>query len=143
MIEIDFFGSAGPRSAARREKMISDFVPDPVLREDFLSYGQTYYDNPDYGVGYGGYNYDGRYGPSVEKVIDYYRLARGARVLEIGCAKGFILYEFFKRGMAVSGIDLSAYAVEHAVPEVRPFIVQGSCEKLPWEDDVVAAIDKL
>ncbi len=37
--------------------------------------------------------------------------------------------------MNVSGIDISSYAVSSAIEDVRPFIVEGSCESLPWEDD--------
>lgn len=135
MIEIDFFGSSKPRSAVDRAELIARFVPDPAKRTDFVNYGYNYWDNPEYGVGYGGYNYDGRYGDCADRMIDYYHLSPGDRVLEIGCAKGFVLYEFHKRGMAVSGIDLSVYAVENAMADVKPHIVQGSCETLPWPDN--------
>jgi len=135
MIEIDFFGSSGPRSSRDRREKIAKFVPDPVKRANFVQYGYNYYDDGDYGVGYGGYRYDGRYAESVEKMIGYYRLPAGAAVLEIGCAKGFVLVEFHKRGMKVAGIDISAYAIENAVPEIKPYLVEGSCETLPWEAD--------
>jgi SAM-dependent methyltransferase len=133
--EIDFFSSSGPRSATERERKIAAFVPDAAKRSDFLSYGSTYYDGADYGVGYGVYRYDGRYGSSVEKIIAHYKLSAGAKILEIGCAKGFILYEFWKRGMAVAGMDISGYAVANAIDAVRPFIAQGSCERVPWDSD--------
>lgn len=135
MTEIDFFGSSKPRSADERARLIERFVPDPAKRVDFLNYGYNYWDNPDYGVGYGGYSYDGRYGECADRMIGHYQLKPEATVLEIGCAKGFVLFEFFKRGMSVSGIDLSTYAIEHAMPDVKPFIVHGSCEALPWPDD--------
>lgn len=133
--EIDFFGSSGPRSAEERKRKIEAFVPDPAKRKDFIAYGRHYWDDEQYGVGYGGYRYDGRYAGCVDRMIAHYGLPIGSSVLEIGCAKGFILFEFFKRGMKVAGIDLSAYAVENAVPEVKPFIVNGSCERLPWPAD--------
>ncbi len=133
--EIDFFGSSGPRNAQDRKERISKFVPDPSKRDNFTSYGYTYYDDESYGVGYGGYHYDGRYGSCADKMIEHYGLSLNSRVLEIGCAKGFILCEFHKKGMDVSGIDLSSYAIENAVPEVRELIVQGSCEELPWESN--------
>jgi SAM-dependent methyltransferase len=134
MEEIDFFGSSKPRSANERESLIKRFVPDPVMREDFINYGFNYWDNPEYGVGYGGYIYDGRYAGSADRMIQYYGLREGDEVLEIGCSKGHVLVEFLKRGILVSGIDLSSYAVENAVSEVRPHIVHGSCETLPWKD---------
>lgn len=133
--EIDFFGSSRPRSAEERKRKIGAFVPDPTKRKDFIAYGHHYFDDEEYGVGYGGYRYDGRYGGCVDRMIAHYGLGVGSSVLEIGCAKGFILYEFFKRGMKVAGIDLSAYATANAIPEVKPFIVNGSCEHLPWPSD--------
>ena len=132
MDEIDFFGSSGPRSAEERKRKILAFVPDQDKRVDFVAYGQHYFDDPEYGVGYGGYRYDGRYADCVFRMIEHYGLRGGSSVLEVGCAKGFILVEFLKRGLDVAGIDLSAYAVANAVDEVKPFIVNGSCERLPW-----------
>lgn len=132
MQEIDFFGSSGPRSSEERKKKIEQFRPDLEKRKDFIAYGKHYYDDADYGVGYGGYRYDGRYAGSAAKMIAHYGLQPGASVLEMGCAKGFVLVEFLKQGMKVAGIDLSDYAIEHAVPEVKPFLRAGSATSLPW-----------
>lgn len=132
MDEIDFFGASKPRSAEDRKRRIESFVPDPAKRDDFVAYGKHYFDDETYGVGYGGYRYDGRYAGSVDKMIAHYGLKPGASVLEMGCAKGFVLVEFQKRGMNVAGIDLSTYAVENAVPEVKPYLVNGSADRLPW-----------
>lgn len=134
MQEIDFFGSSGPRSSEERRKKIEQFRPDPEKRKDFVAYGKHYYDDAEYGVGYGGYKYDGRYAGSAAKMIAHYGLKPGASVLEMGCAKGFVLVEFLKQNMNVAGIDLSEYAVQNAVPEVKPFLRAGSATKLPWPD---------
>src|SRR3546814_9791901 len=40
--------------------------------------------------GYGGYRYDGRWVPVAHRLIDHYGLRPGDRVLDIGCAKGFL-----------------------------------------------------
>lgn len=51
-------------------------------------FGELYFDGPrEYG--YGGYQYDGRWKPVAEDIISHFGLARGDRVLDIGCAKGF------------------------------------------------------
>lgn len=130
----NFFIKAEARSALDREKKIAKFSPKPSKRGDFKRYGYEYFDSVDYGVGYGGYHYDGRYEKSVSDIIHNLNLSPGSRILEIGCAKGFILYEFYKHGMNVSGIDVSKYAISNAKPEIKPFLVQGSCEQLPWSD---------
>ena len=134
MTEIDFFSSSAPRSAHARKAKIARFVFDPTKRADFIAYGHAYFDDPDYGVGYGSYRYDGRYADSARRMIEFYKLAPGSKVLEIGCAKGFVLYEFLKHGMEVNGIDLSAYAVANALPEVRNRVAVGSAHRLPWDD---------
>lgn len=135
MIEVDFFGSTPGRSPSEREALIEQFAPAPKDNSNFLGYGYDYYDNPDYGVGYGGYHYDGRYGESVAEMISHYGLAPNSVVLELGCAKGFVLTEFKKRGMEVRGIDVSAYATDNAVPDVKPYITHGSCDSLDFDSD--------
>ena len=133
--EINFFEPFNLRSSSERKRKIRDFVPNQSKREDFQKYGYSYFDDINYGVGYGGYHYDGRYAECVNKIINYYKLKPGVSVLEIGCAKGFLIYEFYKKGMSIAGIDLSSYAVKNALAETKQFLVQGSCEQLPWKTD--------
>jgi SAM-dependent methyltransferase len=86
--------------------------------------------------GYGGYRYDGRWRPIAEDIARHYRLAPGQRVLDVGCGKAFLLYELTLAvpGLEVAGLDISAYALTHARPEVRPMLVEGTCTALPWPD---------
>ena len=135
ILEINFFESFNLRSSSERKTKIKNFVPNLSKRADFQKYGFSYFDDVDYGVGYGGYQYDGRYAECVNKMIEYYNLTKGDSILEIGCAKGFLIYEFYKKGMNIAGIDLSNYAVKNAVKETKQFLVQGSCEQLPWKAD--------
>lgn len=86
--------------------------------------------------GYGGYRYDGRWRPIAERMAQHYGLKPGMRVLDVGCGKGFLLYEFTQAvpGISVAGIDVSSYAVENAKEEVRSGLQVGSASKLPFED---------
>ena len=61
MIEIDFFGTSGARAIEERRQKVGTFIPNSEIRSDFMGFGYDYFDNADYGVGYGGYFYDGRY----------------------------------------------------------------------------------
>ena len=97
MSDTKFFSTTGLRSIRERREKIANFIPNPSKRIDFLGYGYNYYDNADYGVGYGGYYYDGRYADSVTKMITHYGLKPEDKVLEIGCAKGFVLCEFLNQ----------------------------------------------
>lgn len=98
-------------------------------------FGSDYWDG-ERQYGYGGYRYDGRWRPVAERMAAHYDLRPGQRILDIGCGKGFLLYEFTQvvPGLQVQGLDISAYAVENAKEEVKPFLEVGDCRSLPHAD---------
>jgi SAM-dependent methyltransferase len=98
-------------------------------------FGADYWDG-ERRYGYGGYRYDGRWRPLAEKLAAHYGLKPGDRLLDIGCGKGYLLYEFIQvvPGLTVAGIDISAYGIEQAKEEIQPFLQVGDCRKLPYED---------
>ena len=108
-------------------------------------YGQMYFDGPrEYG--YGGYKYDGRWVPVAKDIISHYNLKPGHRVLDIGCAKGFLVKDLLSEcpGLDVYGLDISEYALLNCEPEVIGRLHLGSAEKLPFPDnsfDCVLAIN--
>ena len=87
--------------------------------------------------GYGGYRYDGRWNVVAKKIIEYYGINSRSKVLDIGCGKGYLLYEIKKEmpGITISGIDISQYAIENAKDEIKPFIQQGKAQVLPFSDN--------
>lgn len=99
-------------------------------------FGADYWDG-ERRFGYGGYRYDGRHRPLAQRLAELYGLRAGQRVLDIGCGKGFLLYDLMQvvPGIEVCGIDISAYAIEHAKDEIRPFVQVGSAQALPFEAD--------
>jgi protein-L-isoaspartate(D-aspartate) O-methyltransferase len=110
-------------------------------------FGFDYWDG-DRRYGYGGYHYDGRWESVARKMIDYYNLKAGDSVLDVGCGKGFLLYEFKKLipDLCVCGIDISSYALEKSKTEIRPFLQEGSAANLPFADnsfDLVYSITTL
>jgi len=88
--------------------------------------------------GYGGYSYHPRFWTeTVKRFQEHYRLAEDASVLDVGCAKGFMLHDF-KRvfpGMTVTGLDISEYAIENAIEDMKPFVRVGNARDLPYADD--------
>jgi SAM-dependent methyltransferase len=110
-------------------------------------FGAEYWDG-ERRYGYGGYRYDGRWRPLAERLAARYGLRAGSRVLDVGCGKGYLLYELTQAvpGLAVRGLDVSAYALAHAKEEVRPFLDCGSARELPYPDasfDLVVSLGTL
>ena len=96
--------------------------------------------------GYGGYRYDGRWQAVVKRMIECYGLTGGESVLDIGSGKGFLLHDFRELlpGVRVAGMDVSSYALEHAMEDVKPFLRQANATSVPFPDqsfDVVISIN--
>lgn len=99
-------------------------------------------------IGYGGFRYDGRWAAVAQKLAAHYQLEAGQTVLDIGCGKGFLLYDLMQTvpGLNVVGLDISQYAIDHAKEEVKPFLKQGNAAKLPFPDhsfDLILSINTL
>jgi len=122
--------------------------PKAKAAELAKQWGYDYWDG-DRRINYGGYKYiPGRWAPVAKLMIEHYGLKPGSKVLDIGCGKGFQIFELTQvlPGLEVRGIDLSSYAIEHAHPEVKHLIDHGSAAKLPYPDksfDLVFSINTL
>jgi SAM-dependent methyltransferase len=100
-------------------------------------FGKEYFDG-DRLYGYGGYYYHPRFWKAtVKRFRDYYQLAEDASILDVGCAKGFMLHDFkeLMPNLTIAGIEISEYAIEHAIETVKPFLRVGNAKELPYEDD--------
>ena len=88
-------------------------------------------------TGFGGYRYDGRWRKVADAMVAAYDLRAGQRVLDIGCGKGFLLHDLQEAcpGIEVTGLDVSAYALEHAMESVKERLQLGTAAELPWPDD--------
>lgn len=99
--------------------------------------------------GYGGFSYNPRYWSEVVKDFsDYYNLKDESKILDVGCAKGFMLYDFYKLNpnFDLNGIDISKYAIDNSVPEIKNKLQVANATKLPYEDnffDLVIAINTI
>jgi SAM-dependent methyltransferase len=127
------------RPIAQREAAV------PEQRAIARQFGMEYFDG-DRTQGYGGYRYDGRWVSVATRMRDFYGLKSGDRILDVGCAKGFLLCDLLKvvPGVRVAGLDISPYALEHSMDDVRPFLVQAGADALPFADqsfDLVISIN--
>lgn len=97
--------------------------------------------------GYGGFSYNSRFWtPVVPDFQKHYSLTQGDEVLDVGCAKGFMLYDFLRLipGIKISGIDISNYAIENSLDDVKPFLKVTNAKSLPFDDnkfDLVISIN--
>jgi SAM-dependent methyltransferase len=108
---------------------------DPAVVAISKQYGEMYFDGPrDYG--YGGYRYDGRWIPVARDIIDHFGLKPGMRVLDVGCAKGFLVKDLMLAcpGLEAFGLDISYYAIMHCEAEVIGRLHLGTAEKLVFPD---------
>jgi ubiquinone/menaquinone biosynthesis C-methylase UbiE len=107
-------------------------------------YGREFFDGPRE-QGYGGYRYDGRWRPVAEDFVRHFGLKPGNRVLDVGCAKGFLVKDLMLAcpGLEAFGIDISEYALMHCEPEVVGRLHLGSGDKLPFSDNSFAAVISL
>ncbi len=98
---------------------------------------------------YGGYKYmEGRWEKVAKALADHYGLKPGDKILDVGCGKGFLLYDFTKvvPGIEIWGIDISNYAIAHAKEEIKDRLQVGSAVALPYPDhffDLVISINAL
>ena len=89
-------------------------------------------------INYGGYKYmEGRWEKVAKLMIDHYGLKAGDKILDIGCGKGFLLYDFTKilPGIEIYGIDVSKYALENSKEEIKDKLIYSNATSLPYEDN--------
>lgn len=110
--------------------------PKPKAAELAKKWGFDYWDG-DRRICYGGYRYmPGRWESVARLMVEHYGLKPGDRILDIGCGKGFLLYDFTKvvDGLELYGIDISEYAIANSKEEIRDRLCLGNATELPWPD---------
>lgn len=142
--EVNLLGTY-PKIKRDYDKRMAEKSPEVIrIAKQF---GQQFFDG-ERKYGYGGYKYDGRWKSVVARFKDHYHLPDNAAILDIGCGKGFMLHDFkeLMPGSTVAGIDVSEYAIENAMPDMKPFLKIASAEKLPYPDksfDLVISINSI
>jgi ubiquinone/menaquinone biosynthesis C-methylase UbiE len=146
MAYIDFLSAVHKKTQRDYLGRVNEF-PKAEAAKLAKKFDRDYWDG-DRKVGYGGYKYDGRWRAVADAIVKHYNLKPGDRILDVGCGKAFLLYDFTQSvpGIEVCGIDISEYGINHAKPEVRPFLKVCSATELPFEDnsfDLVFSINTL
>ncbi len=124
------------RSASKEKEVIS------TARK----FGKEFFDG-DRKFGYGGFRYQSKYWNEVVKdIFEFYDLKDDSSILDVGCAKGFMLYDFINNypNLKIKGIDISSYAINNSKPEVSKFLEVGNAKNLNYKDnsfDLVISIN--
>ena len=118
------------------------------VRKVARKFDQNFFDG-DRKYGYGGYTYNPKYWSQVVKDFEkFYKLVDGSSILDVGCGKGFMLFDFqqLNKSFKLYGIDISEYAINNCKSEVSKYLKVASCENLPFEDnsfDLVISINTI
>jgi cyclopropane fatty-acyl-phospholipid synthase-like methyltransferase len=111
-----------PLHKATKRDYLARMVDDKVnCMLKAKAYEADYWDG-DRRFGYGGYKFmPGRWKPVAQALIDTYKLKAGSKVLDVGCGKGFLLWEMLQiePGLEIAGFDVSKHGLENAHPDVK------------------------
>lgn len=133
-----------PRSKKplKKRKNLSD---DDRIKTWKLDY---YYFDGSREQGYGGYKYDGRWKSIAKAFIKTYKLNNNSRILDIGCAKGYLLKEFkdLLPKSKLYGVDISEYAISNGHKSVKDNLIIANANNLPFKKnffDLTISINSL
>jgi SAM-dependent methyltransferase len=116
------------------ERMASKTEADRAIARQF---GREFFDG-DRNHGYGGFNYMSRFWqPVIPTFKEYWNLSPNNSLLDVGCAKGFMLHDLTELipGITVKGVDISKYAIENAMPDMKPHLEVANATNLPFKND--------
>lgn len=141
--EIDLLENYPKAKRAVKERGATKTEEDRHIARQF---GKEFFDG-DRRHGYGGFSYHPRFWqPVVPTFQQFYKLSPQSKVLDVGCAKGFMVHDFRSLipGIQIRGIDISNYAIQHAKEEVKECVEVADACALPYEDnsfDLVISIN--
>ena len=88
--------------------------------------------------GYGGYKYNPKFWkPVIPTFKNFWNIKENNSILDVGCGKGFMLYDFRNiiPEINVRGIDISEYAIENSLPEIKDCLSVANAKNLPFENN--------
>jgi SAM-dependent methyltransferase len=96
-------------------------------------YDEVYYDGHGKSY-YVGYNIESSpFEQHADAIVRYMRaFDLAGPVLDVGCAKGYLVYILRKRGIEAFGVDWSTYAISNANTDVKRYLFLASAMELPF-----------
>lgn len=143
--EIDLLANYPKSKRNVLERGTTKTEEDRLLARQF---GKEFFDG-DRKNGYGGFNYHPRFWqPVIPTFQSHYNLNSSHAVLDVGCAKGFMLYDLAQLipGIQIAGVDISSYAIAKALESIKSYVKVADARKLPYKDksfDLVISINTI
>lgn len=132
--EIDLLINYPKSKRDLKDRAINKTENDRKIAREF---GKDFFDG-DRKHGYGGFHYNPKFWNNVVPSFErYWDLSSSDSLLDVGCAKGFMLYDFKRliKGLKVKGIDISKYAIENSLEQVKEFVSVGDAKALNFGDN--------
>ena len=122
-------------SRAYIDRMVDDKVHCMLKAKEY----ETDYWDGHRRYGYGGYKYiPGRWKPVAESLIEHFDLTGNSSVLDVGCGKGFLLYEMKQilPDLQIAGFDISEHGLSQSRGEIRDNLFHHKAQDLyPYENN--------
>jgi SAM-dependent methyltransferase len=141
--EIDLLVNYPKAKRNLEERLASKTEADRAIARQF---GKDFFDG-DRNHGYGGFGYLSRFWqPVIPTFQDYWKLNADSSILDVGSAKGFMLHDLAELipGITVKGVDISEYAIENTIEDMKDHVQVANATTLPFPDnsfDVVISIN--
>src|ERR687895_871355 len=69
------------------------------------------------------------------KYMKFLRKGSSLKMLDVGCGQGYHVRDAIEEGIDAYGIEISTYALENALAEVKDRISFGSITEIPFADE--------
>ena len=131
-----------------RNLEIRSSLKSPIDQAIARQFGREFFDG-DRRYGYGGFNYNPKFWSGVVRdIAEYWNIKLDESLLDVGCAKGFMLFDFLemKLNLKLCGLDISEYAIRNSKNEVKDSLILGNAVKLPFAEksfDYVISINTI
>ena len=130
-------------SRAYIDRMVDDKVHCMLKAKEY----ETDYWDGHRRYGYGGYKYiPGRWKPVAESLIEHFDLTGNSSVLDVGCGKGFLLYELKQilPDLTIAGFDISEHGLSQSREEVRENLFHHKAQDpYPYENNSIDLVISL
>ena len=137
-MEIDFISKLHKSTKRNYLSRVTDKkYPKPFAAKLAKKWGYHYWDGSRK-INYGGYKYiEGRWYSVIRKMISHYKLKKDAKILDVGCGKGFFLKDFqnILPDAKLFGLDISKYAIKRSPKSIKHNLTLGNSTKLPWKNN--------